>query len=143
MAGQGALAQIAATLNPGAWTKDTSPEENLRTFNRYIVEYGRWYGICAAQLNLTGSQRWDLFLATGGKDLEDLVVHEAGVEIRQRARVDAVVHVPAQGGQPEVVAVPAVDAIVPTEWEAGLDMIRAAINKHSNQIMARSKLMRL
>ena len=56
--------------------------------------------------------------------------------------MDAVAHVPAQGQQAEVVAVQGVEAIVPTGWDDGLDMCRAAINKHSNQIMARSKLMR-
>lgn len=57
MAGQGALATISAALNPGTWTKDSSAEENLRTFNRFVVEYNRWYGICGAPLNLTASQR--------------------------------------------------------------------------------------
>ena len=39
-----------------------------------------------------------------------------------------------------IAAVVGVPAIVPTPWEAGIDMCRAAITRYTNQIMARNKL---
>ena len=35
----GAIAAIAASLNPGEWTKDASAEENLKTFNCYVTKF--------------------------------------------------------------------------------------------------------
>ena len=40
-------------------------------------------------------------------------------------------------GVPAVIGVP---AIVPTSWEDGINMCRAAITRYMNQIMARNKL---
>ena len=124
-----AFASIGASLNPGEWNKTTSPEENSRTFEKYITKFSRWMSVCSMDLN--DKQKWDLLLATGGDDMEDLVIHQAGVETRSMARVAAAV------GPPRVEAVA---AVVPTPWLEGIALIKTAILRYSNQVMARNKL---
>ena len=148
----GHMAAIAASLNPGGWEKDPSPEGNLKNFDDYIDKFDRWLDVCDMQLTIR--QKWGLLIATGGTHMKDLVIHQAAVEVRQIPEVQAVqavqgvVGVPAgpQGNPPAVQAVQAVAEVIgqpavnPTPWEAGLVLIRAAISKYANQITARKKL---
>ena len=133
----GHMAAIAASLNPGKWTKDMSPEENLKTFNKYVTKYERWLDVC--DMNLTVKQKWGLFIATEGSKIEDLVLHLAEVEIRQVQVLQAVQAVIANPQQ-NIAGVAGVVGVVPTPWEQGIELYRAAISKYSQQIMARSKL---
>ena len=89
---------------------------------------------------------------TGGKDIEDLVIYEAGIEIEQRDQVDR------DDGQPIIVAQPDAQPLIvgqafrapvefqaarkPTDWDKGLALCRNATNRYTNQIMARHRLMR-
>ena len=41
-----AITAIAVLLNPGKWTKDLSPEESLKTFTRYMIQFKRWVSVC-------------------------------------------------------------------------------------------------
>ena len=92
----------SASLNPGEWTKDPSPEDQLKTFDKYIVRYQRWMTVC--RMNLQPNEKWELLLATGGDDMEDLVLHRAGVEVRHIQAVQAVQGQPAgSGGNPAAV----------------------------------------
>ena len=139
MAGYNPMAAIAASLHPGEWTKDPSPEESLKTFNLYIEQFERWIDVCGIVLNLR--QQWNLLIATGKTDMEDLVRHQAKVEIRQvqfvqavQAR-EAVIGVPAgvNGQPPAVEAQPAVEEVIgvaavePTPWKTGIEWCRRAI----------------
>ena len=126
-----AIAAIAASLNPGEWTKDISAEENLKTFGRYVTRFQRWISVCGMNA-FSVQQKWDLFIAMGGQDLEDLILHQARGVTCEIAQVIAAV------GPPVVVAVTAVN---PTPWEAGLELCRNAISRYTNQIMARNKLL--
>ena len=144
-----ALAAISASLHPGGWTKGEGTEENLRSFNQWFEAYGRWTNVCMKGIDLDITQKWDLFVATGGTDLHD-VVKEAGIVMEQREAVDfqaAVQAVPAgpNGNDPAPVdAVPevrAVEAIVATPWQAGIAMVRAVINKYGIPISQRHILM--
>ena len=40
-----AITAIAASLNPGKWTKDLSPEKSLKTFTRYMIQFKRWVSV--------------------------------------------------------------------------------------------------
>ena len=129
----GSIQAIVGALNPGEWMKDASAEENLKTFNRYVTRFERWMDV--GEMNgFTDKQKWSLFIATGGYDLEDLVLHQGQVKVRM---VPQVVAVPASPDQPKVVGMP---AVVPTPWLAGIDLCRTAIRQYMNQIMARNKL---
>ena len=92
------LAAFTASLHPGEWVQDTSPEENLRTFKLYIEQFERWLDVCGVELNI--KQRWGLLLATGKTDMEDLA-KRAKIETRQIEEVQAV------QGQPAVIGVAA------------------------------------
>ena len=71
----GHMAAIAASLNPGEWVKDISPEENLRTFNEYVEAFDRWLDVCDMRLSL--KQKWGLLIATAGNKMKDIVLHQA------------------------------------------------------------------
>ena len=73
----GALAAIAANLAPGEWVKTNSAEENGVSFSKWITKYERWESIACGGLGHTPQQRWNLLLATGGSDLEDILLHQA------------------------------------------------------------------
>ena len=150
----GALAAIAANLSPGEWSKTNSAEENGTSFARWITKYERWESIACGALNHTIEQRWNLLLATGGSDLEDILLHQAKVQTKAIPRVDAVEPleeiplieanadqgIPGQAfraGRARVIGRP---EVVPTPWEEGIRMIKASITKYSNMVMARDKL---
>ena len=99
----GAKVALAASVNPGQWTKDVSAEENLKSFTRYMLTFKRWMDICDMN-GYSDKQKWSLFIATGGTDLEDLVIHQAKVETRG---VPEVVTVPAAPGVAEIAGTPA------------------------------------
>ena len=90
----GALAAIAANLSPGEWSKTNSAEENGVSFSKWITKYERWESIACGALNHTIEQRWNLLLATGGSDLEDILLHQAKVQIKNIQQID-----PVQGRQ--------------------------------------------
>ena len=84
---------LANNLSPGKWESDpASPEENLRTFNEWVEEFDRWIRHCGVPLQI--QQRWALMIATGKEDMKDLVIHQAGVQVKQRPRIDFVQAVP-------------------------------------------------
>ena len=147
-AAQMAMAAISANLHPGGWTKGESTEENLRSFNEWYESYQRWNNVCMKGMALDITQKWDMFVATGGTDLHD-VVKEAGIIMWERDAVDyqAAVEYRAAGvnnDPPERQAqdeVRAQDRVVATEWDVGLNLIRAVINKYGNPIGQRHLLM--
>ena len=118
----------------------------MRTFNEWIEEFERWEDIC--DMNLTDKQRWALVISTGKEDMKDLVIKQAGVQVRQQVFIQAVQHQPAvpagaNGNPPAQQEVPEVigqEALVPTTWKTGLTLCRRAISKYSNQISARHTL---
>ena len=149
----GALATIAANLSPGEWLKTTSAEENGTSFDKWIRKYERWESIACGHLNHTISQRWNLLLATGGSDLEDIILYQAKIITKHQPRVDPVQdrqeipHVPpnadGQNGQEYAAAIEPVigrPEINPTPWDEGITLIRNTITKYSNHVMARKKL---
>ena len=81
------MATIAVNLAPGEWTKTTSAEENGQIFDKWIRKYERWESIACGNLNHTAAQRWNLLLATGGSDLEDIILHQAKVVIKHVPRM--------------------------------------------------------
>ena len=140
------MAAIAANLAPGTWTKTTSAEENSVSFQKWINQYERWESIACGGLNHTDSQRWNLLLATGGSDLEDILLHQAKVQIKTLPRIDPVegrLEVPfiaadinGAGGQahrPAVQQVIGRPEVPTTPWEQGIQMIKDAITKYSNK----------
>ena len=147
-----ALSAITANLNPAEWVKTTSAEENALSFEKWIKKYQRWESICCGGLAHTITQRWNLLLSVGGTELEDLAT-QAGIVINAREAIDPE---PEQQGQEEVRdadgnitqqfrahrrAVIGRNEIRPTEWDVGIAAIKTAINRYSNQVMARHKLM--
>ena len=150
MAGQ--LAGFATHLSPGKWESDpASPEENLRTFNEWVEEFERWIDICGMGLNI--QQKWALMIATGREDMKDLMLHQAGIQVKQRERVNFVQGVPyqpavqpdanGQGGRgaiEEVIQIEAQEPLIPTTWETGIALCKRAITKFANQITARNRL---
>ena len=72
-AAQNALAEIAANLRPGNWTKTKTSEEDVRTFNVWYKSYGRWTNICMHGINIDDMQKWDLVVATGVPDLHNVI----------------------------------------------------------------------
>ena len=100
------------------------------------------------------TQKWDLFAATGWEDLCD-AMEEAGIIMTQREAEDEVPEVPylpfreagenndppEQQERAHVPLIPAVEAIVPTPFEEGVEKIREVIGKYSNLIMQRKILM--
>ena len=84
------MAAIAANLAPGEWTKTTAAEENGTSFSKWITKYERWESIACGALNHTIEQRWNLLLATGGSDLEDILLHQAKVQTKNIPRIDPV-----------------------------------------------------
>ena len=144
----GHIATLAGQLNPGKWTRDpASPEENLRTFNEWVEEFDRWIDICDMQLS--EKQRWALMISTGKEDLKDLLLHQAGVQIKQQDFIQAVPYQPAiiagpngndPTGRAEIQEVIGQEALVLTGWREGLELCRRAISKYSNQITARHRL---
>ena len=137
----GALATIAANLSPGEWVKTNSAEENGASFDKWIRKYERWESIACGALNHTISQRWNLLLATGGTDLEDIILHQAKVTVRHVPRIDPVEgreEIPfiaanpdtGLGGQAHQAAVQRVigrPEVNPTNWEVGIQMIKDSI----------------
>ena len=153
-AAQNAMALIGANLHPGGWSKGESHEENLRTFNKWYKAYCRYTNVCLRSINVDVTQKWDLFAATGGDDLAD-AIEEAGIIMTEREGRQYVPEVPylpyREAGednnpperqeQQHVPAVPALDPIVATPFEEGIELIRAVIGKYSNLIMQRKILM--
>ena len=153
-AAQNAMALIGANLHPGGWKKVESHEENLRTFNKWFKAYGRYTNACLCGVNIDDRQKWDIFAATGGDGVYD-AMEEAGIVTIQRDEEDEVQEVPhvpyrpagANGEPPEQQEVayvpgrPRVEAIVPTPFLEGIELIRAVIGKYSNLIMQRKILM--
>ena len=129
-AAQNAIAQAG---NPGLWTKTTSPNENLTSFNRYIRMFRRWTSVAGLD-GFNDKQMWDLLIITGGNDMEDLIQFQSGIETRQQARVQAVIGPP---------AVPEIPQITPSTWEEGMTLARAAINRHTNQTEDRDATIKL
>ena len=86
----GALAAIVANLAPGPWVKTTSAEENGTSFAKWINQYERWESIACGGLGHTDTKRWNLLLAIGGSDLEDILLHQAKVQIKTIPRIDPV-----------------------------------------------------
>ena len=81
---------LAAQLSPGKWDSDPdSPEENLRTFTEWVEEFERWMDMCGLE-GQTDQQKWAFMIATGKDDMKDLIVHQAGIQIRSRPRIEAV-----------------------------------------------------
>ena len=150
----GALAAIVANLSPGEWSKTNSAEENAVSFAKWITKYERWESIACGGLNHTIQQRWNLLLATGGSDLEDILLHQAKVQTKNIPRVDPVEpqeeipFIPAnategiagQAHRPAVQRVIGRLEVIPTPWEEGIRMIKASISKYSNEVIARDKL---
>ena len=147
-----ALSAITANLNPKEWVKTTSAEENALSFEKWIEQYERWESICCGGLGHTPTQRWNLLLSVGGSEIVDLAT-QAKIQIKA---VDPIDPVAAQEEQDEVRDAqgnvtqqhrPAVRAVIgrnaklPTDWDEGIQAIKDAISKYSNQIMARHKLM--
>ena len=153
-AAQNAMALIGANLHPGGWKKGDSHEENLRTFNKWFKAYGRYTNVCLRGVNIDDTQKWDIFAATGGDDIYD-AMEEAGVTTEQRDEQDEIDEVPyvphraagPENNPPEQEEVPympyraRVEAIVPTLFLEGIELIRAVIGKYSNLIMQKKILM--
>ena len=152
----GALAAIAANLSPGEWLKTTSAEENGTSFDKWIQKYERWESIACGALNHTDTQQWNLLLATGGSDLEDIILHQAKIVVKHIPRIDPVEgrqeiplippNADGTGGQAYQAAIEPVIGrleVNPTPWDQGIEMIRKSITKYSNEVMARKKLQRL
>ena len=59
----GAIQAIVGALKPGEWKKDTSAEENLKTFNLYMDDFQRWLDIGEMD-NFSDKQKWSLLIAT-------------------------------------------------------------------------------
>ena len=149
------LATISGHFHPGAWTKVDSPEENARSFNEWYDRYQRWTNICLQGFNMDDSMKWDMMVAAGGKDLynvmkEVAIQMEAVTEQREvpyRARQEAVPAGPngndpaPRPAQPEQPHIPGRPAIPVTGFDAGMQMIKDAITKHSNPVMQRCILM--
>ena len=76
-----ALSAITANLNPNAWVKTTSAEENALSFEKWIEKYEMWESICCGGLGHTATQRWNLFLSVGGSDIMDLA-RQAKIQIK-------------------------------------------------------------
>ena len=149
----GALAAIAASIHPQKWEKTTSASDNVLSFERWILEYERWESICTGGLGHNITQRWNLLLSVGGRQLEDIILHQANIVIADIQRRDPVVFQAEQQEmrdandqiiQPyraEVRAVPGRNGVTATTWEAGIEEIKKAIGKYSNSVMDRYKLM--
>ena len=149
------LATISGHFHPGAWTKVDSPEENARSFNEWYDRYQRWTNICLRGFNMDDSMKWDMMVAAGGKDLHN-VMKEAAIQMEAvteqrkvpyRARQEAVPAGPngndpaPRPAQPEQPHIPGRPAIPVTGFDAGMQMIKDAITKHSNPVMQRCILM--
>ena len=59
---QSALAQIAANIHPGKWTKGESSLESLCMFHLWIDTYNQWTNICLMGVVLNDTQKWDLLV---------------------------------------------------------------------------------
>ena len=77
--------------------------------------FRRYTSKMGLETTLNGKQMWDLLIVTGGPDMEDLIQFQSGIQTK-------------------------IPALVPTKWEAGIEMARAAINQHTNQTTARNHL---
>ena len=86
----GALAAIAASIHPQKWEKTTSAADNVLSFQRWILEYERWESICTGGLGHNITQRWNLLLSVGGRQLEDSILHQANIVITDIPRQDPV-----------------------------------------------------
>ena len=76
-----ALSAIAANNNPGKWEKALLPVEQLKSFTKYAKHFHQWLTIVELD-NMRMDRKWNLFIATGGDNIEDLVVHQTAIEIR-------------------------------------------------------------
>ena len=149
----GALAAIAASIHPQKWEKTTSASDNVLNFQRWILEYERWESICTGGLGHNITQRWNLLLSVGGRQLEDIILHQAKILVKAADPVDPVQALEeqkkvrdaqdnvTQEHRPAVRAVIGKNAVVPTNWDEVIAAIKMAIAKYSNQVMARHKLM--
>ena len=125
-----AQSTIAANIHPGKWEKALLPDEQLKSFTRYAKEFHQWLVIVEMD-SMRMDRKWNLFITTGRENIEDLVVHQTAIEIRHK---EVVVQ---QQGPP---AVAAADAIVPTPWEAGIELCKAAIREFCSKIVTRKVL---
>ena len=147
-----ALSAITANINPAEWVKTTSAEENSLSFEKWIKKYERWESICCGGLNHTLTQRWNLLISVGGSEIDDLVT-QAGIQVNAREAIqpeaeqqaqeeirgpDGNITQPFRAGRAAVIGR---NEVRPTNWEDGIQAIKTAINKYSNQVMARHKLM--
>lgn len=63
----------------------------MLSFQRWILEYERWESICTGGLGHNITQRWNLLLSVGGRQLEDIILHQANIIIADVQRRDPVV----------------------------------------------------
>ena len=92
-AANSALAAISAQLHPGKWTKAERAEENLHQFNKWFQAYKRWTNVCLRGITMDDSMKWDVLLAAGGEDLDN-VMKEAGIITEARKKVPEVPYRP-------------------------------------------------
>ena len=111
-----ALSAIAGTLNPGKWEKALLPDEQLTSFTKYAKQFHQWLTIVELD-NMRMDRKWNLFIATGGEAIEDLVMHQTQIEMRHQVQVNANV---GQGVETQ-------EAIVPTPWNEGIEMCKNAM----------------
>ena len=125
-----ALSAIAANINPGKWEKALLPVEQLKSFTKYAKHFHQWLTIVELD-NMRMDRKWNLFIATGGDNIEDLVVHQTAIEIRFQEQVEYA------AGPP---IIQAVEAIVPTPWLEGIKMCKDAIRQFCSEIVTRKTL---
>ena len=103
----------------------------MLSFDKYCKRFRKW-------LNITGmtAERedviWDMFCMAGGEEMEDLLTHQALVNMVHipEIRANAQAHPPIEGR----------NAIPADTWEVGIEKVRDAINKTTNPVMARLHL---
>ena len=91
-------------IRPGKWVRGNTGHDSLRSFNRWIFMYRRWIHLQQQDMDqvLTPSQKWERLIATGGADLQHIIM-EASVITHENS-----VH-------------------RPTPMDRGIDWIREAI----------------
>ena len=106
------------------------PDEQLKSFTKYAKQFHQWLTIVELD-NMRMDRKWNLFIATGGDNIEDLVVHQTAIEIRFQEQVEYA------AGPP---IIQAVEAIVPTPWLEGIEMCKDAIRQFCSEIVTRKTL---
>ena len=122
-----ARATLAAHLKPEEWKSDPDcPEQTLLSFDKYCKRFKKW-------LNITGMTNeredvvWDMLCMAGGNDMEDLLTHQAQVNMIHLPEIRA-----DNQAQPPIQARREIRA---DTWDIG-----QAINKTTNPVMSRLKL---